>query len=348
MKILCIANNLEGNYDGIGKHARIVGHEFVSMGNQVDYCTGTTWNKSKIGKMLSFQMCNAFLSATWKMMKSDYDYIVIEYPFAEYNPFILLFHWIMFFLSRFTKTRVAFSMHEYDRVSSLRRTIIKGFLPFCDVLFVSEEKYFRELSKYRDKMFVRTIPSHGLPYTEGLKDTKEKTSYCYFGLVNRSKVFLEMLNAWDVFNKEGKFTLDVVSISDLAEYKLDSHKNVTYHYKLADREAGAVLSKDVFSIIPVVPSIGYNNSSFVSSIQCGCIPIGKFNNDLSALDFIVKCNSYELNDFVKALYDSQNLSDDSVKTCIDHALEFGKNFSVHKTAEMMINGFKAYESKHKK
>lgn len=348
MKILIIANNIEGNHDGIGKHARIVGHEIKDMGHEVEYCSGTTWNKGKAGKILSVQMIRAFISATIKMLKDNYDYIIVEYPFAEYNPFVLFFHWLLFILSRFTETRIAFSMHEYDRVSPLRRMIIDGFLPFCDILFVTENKYFKELSKFSSKMHVRTLASQGLPFIQGLKDYSRKNSYCYFGLVNKSKAFQKMLDAWDKFNDRGLYTLDVVSNTDLTEFQLEQHRGITYYCQLSDQDAGKVLSKDVFAIIPVVPAIGFNNSSFVTFSQCGCIPIGKFNSDLKEEPFLIHCKSYDLLDFCDALQESQKIQADELKKLSSMAVEFGKNFSVHKTAEMMMNGFKAYESKHKK
>lgn len=56
MKVLIIANNLEGNVDGIGKHARIVGTEMKNQGVHVVYSTGTTWQMSKC-KLFFLWLC---------------------------------------------------------------------------------------------------------------------------------------------------------------------------------------------------------------------------------------------------------------------------------------------------
>jgi len=345
MDLLCIANNIKGNYDGIGKHARIVGQAFKDHGAQIDYCTGTTWNKSLLQKFFSLQMCKAFVSAIFKMLHGNYDYIIIEYPFMEYNPLILIFHWMLFFLSRFIHTRIAFSMHEYDRVSPMRRLIIDGFLPFCDIIFISEEKYKTELSRYAMKMYVRRIPSHEIKYTPGEKNFDKKKQYCYFGLVNRSKAFEQMMNAWQRFNTNSKCVFDVVTNTDLSDYHLEKYNNVHYHYQLSDIEAGEMLSKCVYAIVPVVPNIGLNNSSFVTTIQCGCIPIGRYNDELINEPFVISTDSYDLLPFCNVLKESQKLSSDELIKRSKIALAFGQKFSVQKTVDMMIEGFESYEKK---
>lgn len=193
-------------------------------------------------------------------------------------------------------------------------------------------------------MRVRTIASQGTDYEPEMKDFNNNSRYCYFGLVNGSKAFKEMLDAWKVFNKDGAYTLDVITNTDLSPFNIVSYKGVAYHYKLSDKEAGAILSSCVFSIIPVLPSIGYNNSSFVSSIQCGCIPIGKFNQDLKNEPFVVDVEDYGIRSFCNALWQSQQLADLAERS--NKALKFGEQFSVTKTAKMMMNAF--FEFKNEK
>lgn len=345
MKILIIANNIVGNYDGIGKHARIVGHEMEVLGYQVDYCTGSTWNKSKIGQIFSCQMSIAYLKAVKLILSNRIDYVDIEYPFKEYNPLVIFFHLLLWMVTRIKGTKISFSMHEYDRVKFLRRRIIDVFLLLSDLVFISEKKYFKELKQYAYKMRVRIIPSHGITYFPNLKDFSNPIHYCYFGLVNRAKAFDEMLEAWKKFNKEGKYFLEIVSISDLRNIDFSKYPNVTFHYNLNDTDSGKVLSKCEFALIPVLPNIGFNNSSFVSSIQCGCIPLGKFNADLTGLNFLVNMKSYEPEYFSNILESTQKLSQVELKQMMDNALKFGQNFSVKKTAIMMIDAFEEFYKK---
>lgn len=340
MKVLIIANNLEGNVDGIGKHARIVGNEMKNQGVHVVYSTGTTWQMSKCKLFFSMAMCKAYLKAIYKVLKSDFDFVDVEYPFMEYNPLVLLFHILLWIVTRPIKTKVSLSMHEHDRVKPLRRLMIDSLLPFCDLIFISEEKYFKSMPKYAHKMHLRIIPSHGIKFYSNLKDFDMHTRYCYFGLVNGSKAFEEMLNAWKEFNKDGLYSLDIVTRSNLSNWNLSLYQGVKCYYNLSDDESGYVLSQAVFSIIPVLPEIGYNNSSFVSTIQCGCIPMGIFNDDLKNEPFVLNMKSYNQGDFVELLKQSQTLLDLKARSAL--ALEFGKLFSVEKTASMMISGFQNY------
>lgn len=346
MKILIIANNIVGNYDGIGKHARIVGQELSKLGLNIDYSTGETWKFSKVKLLFSFEMSKAYINACKRVLFHKYDYVNIEYPFMEYNPMILFFHWILWFLTRFMKTKVSFSMHEHDRVKPIRRKVIDCMLPFADLVFISEDKYLRSLPRYARKMRVRTIPSHGIAYNSKLKDFKNNSRYCYFGLVNGSKAFTEMLDAWQVFNLSGAYTLDIVTNTDLELFNLDKYKGVSYHYKLSDEDSGTILSSCVFSIIPVLPSIGYNNSSFVSSVQCGCIPIGKFNQNLKNEPFVLNVEDYGIEEFCNVLNRSQNLT--NLKQMSDVALKFGEQFSVSKTAKMMMDAFEEFKNEKNK
>lgn len=336
MKVLIIANNIEGNADGIGKYSRIVGEEIRKQGVDVDYSTGTTWHMSRRKLFFSLAMTKAYVKAICKVIKCDFDFVDVEYPFMEYNPLILIFHILLWMVTRSIKTKVSFAMHEYDRVKPLRRLMIDLLLPFCDLVFVSEEKYFKSMPKYAHKMQLRIIPFQVKAFPHQ-KNIVTHTKYCYFGLVNGSKAFEEMLNAWSEFNKDGCYSLDVVTRSDLTNWNLSAYKGVRCYYNLSDDDSGYVLSQAVFSIIPVLPKIGYNNSSFVSTTQCGCIPIGVFNDDLKNESFVLNMKSYEQKDFVESLRLSQKLLDIKEKSAL--ASEFGKKFSVEKAASMMIAGF---------
>lgn len=122
--------------------------------------------------------------------------------------------------------------------------------------------------------------------------------------------------------------------------------NIRYHYKLSDEDSGTILSSCIFSIIPVLPSIGYNNSSFVSSVQCGCIPIGKFNQNLKNEPFVLNVEDYGIEEFCNVLNRSQNLT--NLKQMSDVALKFGEQFSVSKTAKMMMDAFEEFKNEKNK
>lgn len=234
-------------------------------------------------------------------------------------------------------------MHEHDRVQPLRRKVVDVLLYFSDIVFVSEKKYFASLKHYAHKMRLRIISAHGLNYCEGVKDWQNTNRYCYFGQVNSSKAFKEMLDAWDVFNRDGKYHLDVVSITDLTDWHLERHQRVEFHYNLSNEESGKVVSKANFSIIPVLPNIGLNNSTFLAAARCGCVPIGHFNGDLQPEKFVINTSDYSTNNFVQALQSSQQIEKEKLVAMSEAAQEFGKNYSVERTASMMKDAFEEFK-----
>lgn len=336
MKIITIANNIEGNIDGIGKHARLLAEEFKKQGHSVTLVSAKS-GMNKWLSLISLKMSIVFLRAIYLLLKQHYDVLTIEYPFREHNPIIILFHIVLYFIAKGRSTVVAFSMHEYDRVFILRRRIIDVFLHFSDVIFVSEEKYIKRFTTHQHKMFLRTIPNHIV--CDKTNKLCNKNEFCYFGLISKAKAFSEMISAWEVFNSDNHARLHIISSSDIP-HDILLPKSIDYHYDMSMEDAVEIMFNCAFSIVPVLPDIGLNNSSFVSSIQSGCIPIGKFSNELLNKDFIINCPSYELKDFVSALNTASKLSEDDFYTMSKKCVDFGKNFSIGKTAKQMIDGFK--------
>lgn len=336
MKTLIICNNVQGNNDGIGKHARIVAEEIKKRGHHVEILSGETWNMNKYKKIISMEMSKVFIKAIKIIKDKDFDNIIIEYPFSEYNPLIILFYILLFQNCRKRKIKLAFSMHEYDRVHPLRKKIIDIFLKYCDVIFVSEKKYFTSLSMYKNKMVLRTISNNIIrPNTEKII---HKNVYCYIGLVNSSKAFSEMIDAWIQFNKENKYILNIISASDLSTMNLDKINGVKYFHNISNEETASIIFNSSFSIIPILPEIGYNNSSFITSVQCGCIPIGKFNKDLINEPFIIHTESYNLQDFTKVLNQSQTLTTNEINDLSALCTQFGHKFSISHTVNQMLEG----------
>ena len=340
MTLLIIANNIDGNIDGIGKHALMLSEEFRRIGHKVRTLSATS-GFNKVYSFFTFKMSIVYCKAIFEVVRGNFDYIIVEYPFKEHNPLIMLFHLFMFIETRFCKTKIAFSMHEYDRVNVLRRRIIDVLLRLSDVIFVSENKYFQKFPSLAKKMHMRTIPNH----IECNKKNKtfNPTAFCYFGLVNPSKAFNEMLKAWDAFNGDNTFTLHIISSTNLKDWELESHKGVRYYHNLENKDVVDIMFKCAFSIVPVIPEIGYNNSSFVSAVQCGCIPIGKFANVLRSKDFVLHVEDYECEHFVGILKQTQKIELSEFNVMSRSCLIFGEEFSLSKTANQMLTAFETHD-----
>lgn len=338
MKIITIASNVEGNIDGIGKHARILTEEYIRRGHDAFIIDGITWNKSTIGKLFSLEMTKCIFKTSSIVTKDKTDLVIYEYPFAEFNPFIILPIIWLYFVTRFTNTKIALSMHEFDRVNFLRKCIIFIFLVFSDVVYVSETKYIERFKLFANKMYHRTIPNHIV--RPSFEKNIDKTKYTYFGLINRAKAFQEMIDAWNEFNKEGKYQLDVITCSDYSQWDNEQNKNISFHFDLPGDEVASILYKSAFTLIPVIPNIGLNNSSFMSGIQCGCVPIGIFNETVLHNNFIINQIDYSLDNYLSVLESTQELDDMTLKTMSDDAMKFGSPYTVENTVSMMLSAFR--------
>jgi len=340
MKLAVVANNIEGNYDGIGKHARLLADAMQKNGIDISFYSGTTWNKKKRELFYSFEMSKAFLRLIKDINEYEYDYVLIEYPFIEYNPLILIALLILFVRTRFSRTRIALSLHEYNRVNKLRKLAIIGFLALSDFAFYTNKEYCEKFRLLERKSYTRFIPGH-INCPQGEKDYSNRR-FSYFGLINGSKAFEEMLQAWKCFNKEKKYQLDIATCSPC---NIDDYRkyNVFLHSDLPDADVAEMLFNSSFTIIPSKPNIALNNGSFMAATLCGSIPIGVLSDVVKSEGFSIGSRTYGLSDFVDSLQHAVSLSNEDVKNLSVKAHLFGKQYSFDKLAKEMISVFENFE-----
>jgi len=340
MELIEVGCNTNGNSDGIGKHAYIVNEELNTF-NDVNskLFTGITSNKRKVEKIFSIQMSKTLLEVAEFINNKKIDCVIVEYPFDEYNPLIILAYSILKKSCIKNKTNLALSLHEYDRVKKLRKIVINYLAKKSNLLFVSEPRYLSKLLFLNSKIFLRTIPNHIPLNNKNGFINKENNKYVYFGLINRSKAFEEMLRAWDMFNVNSENELLILTATKI-EFDDKKHKNVRLYYDLSNEEVSKIMNGATFSVVPVRPNIGFNNSSMVSSMQTGCIPIGVFNDDYRNENFVININGCEVEDIYNGLISSKNIEINKVKTMSKNAREFGQMFTLNNTARMMIDAIR--------
>lgn len=333
MKIALVANNIEGNYDGIGKHARLLSDSLKKQNVDVSIFWGKTWNKSKYALLISMEMSKAYLRLCKQIQKEKFDFILVEYPFHEHNPFVLLTHILLYVITRFRRTKIALSLHEFDRVSPFRKVIIIGLILFSDVCFFTESKYINKFKLLNKHSFIRQIPSH-INRPNGEKNYDRKR-YCFLGLLNKSKAFQEMLDAWVLFNKHKECRLDIITSSqncDISKYKC---YGVCLHQNISDKDVAEIMFNSAFSVIPIMPYVDIINGSFMAATKCGCIPIGVFSKK-SNFSFGIHAKSYDLQDFLDAFVSSEKMTDDEISEKSNNASRFGLRYSFDSVAESMI------------
>lgn len=343
MRIIEIGCSTEGNTDGIGKHARIVCEEFNRRKNvTAKLVSGSTTGFSKIQMITSHEMCQAFKDTERIIEATKCNFVIVEYPFSEYNPMIIPAYEHLKIVCHRNNCQLGLSMHEFDRVNRLRRMVVRNFVENADFVYVSDPHYLDKLKNLNSNLYLRTIPNH-IPVMDRVKDIKTKNNYVYFGLINRTKAFEEMVKAWDEFNKKRVFTLYVVTATNI-DFKENEHNNIRVYNGLNNEDAAEIMWDSMFSIIPVNPEIGFNNSSFVSTIQCGCIPVGHFSTVLQRRPFVVNTESYDVEPFCDALIKTSKMDDKMLLVNSKEANEFGRQFTLKATVDMML---KAMEERSK-
>ena len=344
MKIIEIACSISGDLDGIGKHARLVTEEFQKREDveEIKLLSGNTAGFNKVQLIFSIEMYKALSEAISHIKEKKYDCVIVEYPFNEYNPIII---WKYIELKNICRKRhclLALSLHEYDRVKELRKIVIRKFVRCSDFVYVSEPYYLKKLKKMNNSLFLRTIPNH-IPVLYRKKADNSKENFVYFGFINSSKAFNEMIKAWDKFNVDKRFVLNIVTATKI-DFDVVEHKNIKLYIGLDDEKASEIMWNSLYSIVPVLPYVGFNNSSFVSTLQCGCIPIGKFGDSLKEEKFLIQAKNYEVESLIEVFNYAINMSEQEMREKSSQALEFGKKFTVETTVDLMLSAI--YEQKY--
>lgn len=338
LRVLIIGNNTSGDKDGIGKHARIVART-MEKNADTEYAGlmgDETSGRSKWGLMVSPVMTRVFYRIPSAIKEHHIDCVIIEYPFMEYNAWIVIALRILKRRCKKLGCRLGVSIHEFDRVKWLRKLVIMDFARQADLVFVTEEKMRVKLEKYNRNIYIRTLPNH-LPITHR-KERKNKKQFVYFGLISRAKAFDEMIAAWNVFNRDGKHELLILTSSDLKGE--ESWKNVCILRGLEDEEIAQKMNGASYCIVPVLPCVGLNNSTFITALQCRCIPLGKFDDNLDVKNFVVNLPDYSVSAFCDAFIKTTEYSESELDRMQEQAFAFGSQHTAERTVEQMVEAIR--------
>lgn len=194
-------------------------------------------------------------------------------------------------------------MHEYRRVNILRKYVIRVFAKRADLVLVANAQLKEDVSKYAKKIELRGIPTN--LFSNNLIINEKEDAYVYFGLINKSKAFTEMINSWDRYNSNNTYKLYILTgTKDAIDVR--KHCNVEYIYKANDEEVLSIMSKCKFCIVPVKPEVDMKNATFKTGALCGCVCIGKFCEEYSNNSFVINMKDYSEEEFLTAYEAAQN------------------------------------------
>ena len=204
-------------------------------------------------------------------------------------------------------------------------------------MFVSDENIEEAVKQYCKRTKIRQIPTN-LYNDRAIHENIEKKEniYVYFGLVNSSKAFDEMLEAWDIFNREGDKKLYILSGTPLGDIER-KHKGIEYIYNGSDYEIITKMREAQVCFLPVKPYVDSKNTTFKTASISGCICVGAFCDEYKKLDYVVNIENYNPKSIISALEKISNLSECEILKRIESAIEFGKKYTPQNTSEVVAN-----------
>lgn len=301
-----ICNNANSKKDGIGDYSyhlyKALQREFA---DDVFIHSASSGIKGRLEKVLSFKMSQVLARVSCQLKANDI--VILEYPFVECNILILLFLWVLKAALLRQNGVFVLSLHEYERVNFLRKFITRHFISSADLVLVTDKQTKSWISsKYHKPVFIRTIPSNIFEKPEA-EINKNRKAFIYFGLITKAKAIDEMLQAWKIFNSNQEYTLYFLTSSQFTnDYE---QYGVKYLPNLSNTDVVRYFCKAAFSILPIMPSVSVINASYKTSLLYHCIPIGHFDEEISAGQFGINVNGNSVDDLLQGLKESQELGE---------------------------------------
>lgn len=335
MRIISIVNNFGQSYDGVGAFAKTLWSKLPLDVELVSYSAVCRGDWSIWKKVLCLGMHSAFKSAYRENHYAGVDFVIVDYPFVEWNPVVLLdYAWTVKWVHR-SNGRVVLSLHEFDRLNPIRKAVVKRLASMSDAMLVSSTGMGEELAERCGIWHVRRIPSNIDVPANIVRHDDRLNDFAFFGLVNKAKAFFPMLDGWMSAGVNGR--LKVITATDIS---IDDCDSVTILKNLDDEDVVHELSTSKACIIPIIPEIDEKNTTFVTAVSCGCLVVGHFCEKYRKLPFVFETGGYSPKAIAEQVKAVSRLSAEEVKRLSEIAQEYSKGFSSTQIAEGVFTWLK--------
>lgn len=335
MKITFICTNYNSIKCGIGMFTHNLRKELQKYkAINITLINGNTFHLKGVKKVISLEMTNEILNyiKNNKNKKDQRIDFIVEYPFMDWNPITLLA--LIYLKKSFKNSKMILSIHEYSRVNILRRKVVDLLIFVADGYIVTDSDLY---GKIDGQKILRSIPSNITKENSIKKIERNFKSYCYFGLINKSKAFDEMIEAWKDFNKDKIYNLNIYTASEVNIENIEKY-NIKIFKGLENKELSKELQKNSFMILPIIPNIDSNNGTLKAAAVHNCIPIGIFSSNLNSLGVNIKAQNYTVENIKLALEDSLILNKKEQTLKLE---EYSETFSFEKNAKDIYNFLKS-------
>lgn len=341
MKIINICANYGGTRDGIGDYSKKILENIKEIDKEIeiDNFSSDIQNYSKIHRIISLKMSNNIKKAYKAIKREKYDIVNIEYPFTEWNPLIVLFYRRLVRISKKKQVKVCISLHEYERVNKLRKLVIEQLVKKADFVLVTSESTKKFIEKYNDKIYIRDIPSNIPKGKEVETKKKEINTFVYFGLINSSKAFKEMIDGW--ISNYNKYPDNKLIIITSSETDIKDDYGIQVKRNLQEKEIEDIMQKSTYTILPIKPNINFNNATLKTATLFGNVPIGVFSDIIKDSDkpFFLNMKNYETTEFSRIFDYVDKVDKKELEKLQYNAIDFGKKYEIKNIANVIYNIF---------
>lgn len=335
-----VCTNYGNNKDGIGHFtSKIVDAIKQEESLKIKVFTAETHNLSKIKLFLSLGMTKQIINLKKSLNKnSKKNYIILEYPFVEYNPlFIIALIYVK--LRQGDRSKIVISLHEYARTKILRKLFIRMLIPWSDIVLFTKNEDVKPFFNKKIIFKKRIIPSNIEPNKRKSFNLIKDLSVCFFGIINyETKEIHNMMKGWEKFliEEQNANRINFHIISSSFNKEINDNERVNYHYNIDDNEVSKLLHNMHYMILPLKPKVSINNGSLAVACVHECIPVGVFDEKYFKKNFGVNMKDYTINEFVN-LFKFINASDiNSIKHKAKEVYEYGKTRTVSNAAKTYL------------
>lgn len=332
-----VCTNYGSHKDGIGHFtSKIVDELSKNESFILKVYSSKTHHLTKLRLFFSIRMSLKLLRLVKELGKSK-SYIVIEYPFVEYNPLFYLFLKLLKF-SKGKKNKIVISLHEYSRTKKSRKLFTRLLIPLSDIVLFTKKEDIQPFVNKKIRFVPRIIPANIEPDTVGervISRNPEVLNICFFGILNfETKSIYNMIKGWERYvNEEKNNRIHFHFISSTFDENINETKNLSYYIDLSDTKVSELLLNMKFIILPLKPKISSNNGSLSVGCIHNCIPVGIFENEYFDEYFGIKMINYSIEEFVR-VYKVINRADlELINNKSNLAYEYGRQKSIFKSAQ---------------
>lgn len=340
-----VCTNYGSNKDGIGHYTSKIVYALKKKDLlNINVYSSKTYNLSKIRLFLSFRVSKELIRLLKSLYKnSNKNYIILEYPFVEYNPFFLIVL-MLIRISKKSNSKIVLSLHEYSRTKLFRKLYIKVLVHNSDVVLFTKNE---DITPFLSKNIVfskRIIPANIEPRNELKSVIRDSLNICFFGIINfDTKEINNMIEGWELYlDNSNSNTIQFHFITSTKNENIITNKKLKYHYSLEDEAVSNLLSKMQFMILPLKPKISINNGSLSVGCIHKCIPVGVFDNEYFDKDFGLSMKDYSVQEFEKTFNTINNLNNSLIEKMSKSIYEYGKIKSVKNSIDSYFELLKMF------